>query len=243
MGRLLEGSAFGSEGGEGGVFESPAISLIIDDFGWSYRWAEIFLAIGLPFSFSVLPRLAYSSRVADVVSQSGRQVMLHQPMEPFGSKCDPGPGAIYVKDNPERIKRVVSENIESLKFAEGVNNHMGSRFTSDAGRMDSALGTVKECGLFFVDSVTSERSVGFSRARTLLIPATRRNLFIDNVKDRKHIRNQLALLYRRGLRNGRAVGIGHARKETALAVEEFARDYPDFANCLVPVSRLTVRES
>ncbi len=235
--KIFGGAALGADRVD--LFEAPRISLIIDDLGWSLRWANIFLSLDLPMTFSVLPRLPQSVKIAEMVHRAGRQVMLHQPMEPFGSRHDPGPGAVYVKDAPERIERIVSENIESMDFIEGVNNHMGSRFTSNAGRMDYALGPVREKGLFFVDSVTSGRSVGYDRARSLRMPAARRHVFIDNMSDERSIIEQLAKLYRRGLEQGCAIGIGHPRPATALAIEKFAKQKPNFGACMVPVSDLT----
>ena len=66
----------------------------------------------------------------------GHEIMLHQPMEPFDTEVDPGPGAIFVDDRPECIHQVVAENIATLPHVIGVNNHMGSRYTQQPKKWD-----------------------------------------------------------------------------------------------------------
>ena len=79
--------------------------------------------------------------------------------------------------------RVVAENIATLPNVVGVNNHMGSRFTQLPRKMDQALGVIRSNKLFFVDSLTTERSTAFARARQMGLGAMRRDLFLDTQRD------------------------------------------------------------
>ena len=164
--------------------------------------------------------------------------MLHQPMEPRNPEVDPGPGALYVGDGPERIMRVMEKNIAAIPCATGVNNHMGSKFTSHQKEMHETLRIVKERGLFFVDSLTASDSKGYKTARKLHMPAACRNIFLDNQLEVPAILRQLRKLLHVGSSYGHAIGIGHPFPETAEAIGLFLKDIQESAIRFVGVSRL-----
>lgn len=209
----------------------PRIALIIDDIGSSVERARKFLKINAPITFSILPCLSHSFHLAGEIHDSGHQVMLHQPMEPYhAGYFDPGPGAVYVNDDAKRIKEIVEENIYSIPHAAGVNNHMGSRFTESKDKLKAALDVTRRKNLFFVDSRTSSNSVAYKTALDLNIPATARNVFIDNVRNTTAIVKQLYKLTSHAVKYGCAVGIGHPHPETVQAVKCF---FTHMENCHV----------
>jgi len=216
----------------------PKIALIIDDIGNSHKRAEQFLKLDIALTFSILPHLSYSRELAGEMNRTGYDVMLHQPMEPFDPKCDPGPGALFVGDNRQRIMEVMKTNIDSLPFISGVNNHMGSKFTESRKEIGEALMIVKQCGLFFVDSFTSSHSRAYATAREFEIPSLSRSIFLDNLRDETAILSQLARLKRRARKTGQAVGIGHPFPETAQAIDRFIRDGRNADVDLVGMSEL-----
>jgi len=152
-------------------FARPQVALIIDDIGYSFSRAERFLKLDIPITFAVLPQLPQTAELACEIQSQGHEIMLHQPMEPYNSDFDPGPGALYVGDDINKIIRVVEENISNVPYAMGVNNHMGSRFTSRRKEIEDTLRAVKDNGLFFVDSFTTSHSMAYQTARRLHIPA------------------------------------------------------------------------
>ena len=87
---------------------NPIIAIIIDDIGYSFSRARQFLELNIPITFSILPRLAKSNALAIEIRSIGHEIMLHQPMEPYSSKFDPGPGALYVV--PERKVNMANTN-------------------------------------------------------------------------------------------------------------------------------------
>ncbi len=205
----------------------PCIALIIDDIGIAYCHARPFLELGIPITFAVLPRLQKTHNLALEIHNQGHEIMLHQPMEPFQSDIDPGPGALYVGDGINRIAETMEENISDVPFASGVNNHMGSRFTTCQREMREVLEVLKSKHLFFVDSLTTNRSKGYRTAKTLEITTARRDIFLDNRHEESAILSQLHKLKRIALKYGRAIGIGHPFPETARALKTFlSQNYP-----------------
>jgi polysaccharide deacetylase 2 family uncharacterized protein YibQ len=216
----------------------PRIALIIDDIGPSFYRARQFLKLGIPITFAILPRFRKSHPLAMEINSQGHEIMLHQPMEPYQSAISPGPGALYVGDEGARIFKIMEENISDVPFVAGVNNHMGSKFTTREKEMGDVLTFVKERGLFFVDSVTTGRSTAFETAKRLHIHAAFRNIFLDNRIEGSAILSQLHKLKRHALKYGRAIGIGHPFPETARAIDHFLRDQRDSGLSFVHISHV-----
>jgi len=209
--------AFASETSVG----QSKIALIIDDIGFSRSRLEMFLEIETVMTFAVLPRLSLSLPLAEEIHCLGYEIMLHQPMEPSDANVDPGPGAVYVGDDEDKIGMVLEENISEFPFATGINNHMGSRFTACPREMTDVIKTIKGKGLFFVDSLTTNHSTGYQTAKSLNVAAARRNIFLDNNLDVSAITAQLYKLKNLALKTGYAIGIGHPFPETAEAIALF----------------------
>jgi uncharacterized protein len=202
----------------------PRLALIIDDIGASLSHAKPFLDLGVPMTFAVLPRLAATEHSAAWIHREGHEIMLHQPMEPRDRGLSPGPGALYVGDDPIKISHTVEANISSVPFATGMNNHMGSRFTAAPREMLETLQVVKDRGLFFVDSLTTVDSKGYKTARILHLPAASRDVFLDNRVEESAILRQLHQLKAIAQRHGHAVGIGHPFAETSRAIRQFLKE-------------------
>lgn len=217
---------------------NPRIALIIDDIGFSFYRARLFLDLKVPITFSILPRLVHSRDLAYEIRDKGHEIMLHQPMEPLSSHMDPGPGALYVGYGDMRIANIMEENIGNVPFAAGVNNHMGSKFTECPREIKEALKVVRKKQLFFVDSLTSSRSMGYKTARGLHMPAACRNIFLDNVPNQSEILIQLDKLKRHAQKYGRAIGIGHPLPKTAAAIGHFLNSIKDSGISLVHVSKV-----
>ena len=216
----------------------PRLALIIDDIGHSISRTERFLSLKIPITFSILPQLAHSLDLAEIIHGDHHEIMLHQPMEPYNRRIDPGPGAVYVGDSREKIQDIVYGNIEALPHIKGVNNHMGSKFTEHPTEMSQVLTPIKKEGLFFVDSLTSSHSVGHELARNLHVTTSSRNVFLDHRQDESFILHQLHQLERIARKYGRAIGIGHPYAQTARTLKKYLEYRKDPAINLVYVSRV-----
>ncbi|MCB1195572.1 divergent polysaccharide deacetylase family protein [bacterium] len=182
-------------------------AIVIDDLGHNTRALPAALSINRPLTFAVLPHLPKSAHLAEVLHKNGQLIMLHQPMAPEGTE-NPGPGAILAGMNAQQIEDVLSENINSIPYIAGINNHMGSRITADKHAMSVILSYLKRNDLFFFDSLTGN-SVCSSVAAELDFPIYVRNTFIDNEHSKPYIHKQLDRLIYHALVHGTAIGIGH----------------------------------
>jgi len=202
-----------SAGGE------PRIAIIIDDMGQEMQSAEALLALDAPITFAILPHQRFSEKVARNAGEKGRVVMLHLPMQPSTNAVSPGTGALLVTQSEDEIVKLIDGDIQSVPGASGVNNHMGSKFTEDEARMQTALKQIKKHGLFFVDSRTSPKSVGYKDASKLEMPVAARDVFLDNDRDVAKIESQIEKLVQIARKRGFAIGIGHPYHETIAALK------------------------
>ncbi len=199
----------------------PKLAIIIDDFGRNKKIAEQIYKIHFPITLAILPYLPYSSEIARTAAAKGYEVILHLPMEPSSPRANPGKGAIYVGMSPEEISFQTAENIINLPpLIKGVNNHMGSRATSNRRVMEAMLQELKKHNFYYVDSVTSRHTIGFAVARELGVRTAKRDIFLDNKNDANYIKGQLRKLMAKALKNKKAIGIGHTRPLTIKVIGE-----------------------
>ena len=202
----------------------PRIAFIIDDIGSSISRAQGFLDLKMPITFSILPKLQYSDILAEEIYEKGQEIMLHQPMEPYRHEIDPGPGALYISYRDSEIEEIIEENLSQIPQATGVNNHMGSKFTSCSDKVEEALKIIKQNDLFFVDSLTSSHSQAYKMARRLNMRTAPRNVFLDTSPDIRFVRRQLRYLKQYALKHGAAIGIGHPHLSTLTALYDFKQE-------------------
>ncbi len=193
---------------------SGYVTIIIDDFGNSLNYFRLLEKIKEPVDCAVLPHLRYSKESAVKLNSMGFEVMLHCPMEPESIAIDAGKGVILSDMNEQEIRRTLEENLESVPFAAGINNHMGSKACMAKNLIRTVLKQTDEKGLFFADSLTSSSSVICQVAEEIGCPVIKRDIFLDNVKEDKAIRDAFENLIKLSKKKGRAVGIGHYREQT-----------------------------
>lgn len=218
----------------------PRIAIIIDDLGASRKKAERLLAIDAPLTFSILPHLKNSRKIAQAVQESGKTVMLHLPMEPKSKAHKAGEGALFVSYGNAKIIEALKSDFESVPGALGTNNHMGSLFTESREKMRVVLEKIGARGLFFVDSRTTAGSVAYETAIQLNVPSAKRDVFLDNDRDKAKITKNILLLVKVAKRKGSAIGIGHPYPETISALEETVPTLREMGVLVVPVTELLV---
>lgn len=215
------------------------LAIIIDDMGTSTRELQALLSIKLPLTFAVIPSLAQAKSVAEGAHRAGAEVMVHMPMEPEGyPKQKLESIGLLVNMEKTEIQERVTSYFRTVPHAVGANNHMGSRFTQNAEKMDAVLQVLKGKGLFFVDSKTSPASVGYQRAKALGLTCGARQVFLDNVQDEAAIRKQLEQAAAIARKKGEAIAICHPHAATIRALQNMMPQLAASGITFVPASAL-----
>ena len=97
---------------------------------------------------------------------------------------------------------------------------MGSAFTSDLAAMAAFAQALKGKGFFFVDSVTSAGTVASMAMEDAGVPATRRDVILDDDGRPEEMRRQWAVAIALAKERGEAILLCHARRETRKALLE-----------------------
>jgi hypothetical protein len=214
-------------------------SVVIDDLGQDLEPAHQLLKLPYPLTFSILPHLKYSVATASEVHRAGREVMLHLPMEPEpGSFLSPGEGQIRVGMDPGKMGWVLQSDLDSVPYATGANNHMGSRATTRPQLMTAVARVLAGRHLYFIDSRTTSASVALDVARQQGVPAFYRSVFLDDTRTVSYTLGKLREFRRTAEEQGAALAIGHPYPSTLAALARFLPELERADIQLVPASQL-----
>jgi polysaccharide deacetylase 2 family uncharacterized protein YibQ len=199
---------------------SARIAIVIDDLGNDREALERIAGWPFPVAGAVLPGLPESADAARRLEASGKEVLLHLPMEPDGyPQVRPGPGVVLRSDSDEKIARTVSEDLDSVPGAVGVNNHMGSAATADPRVMRAIVRVLSERRLFLLDSRTTEATVARRIADEASLPAVSRRVFLDATEGPDAVERAFRDLLNKARRDGQALAIGHPHPTTLALLE------------------------
>ncbi|KAF0110815.1 MAG: conserved exported protein of unknown function [Rhodospirillaceae bacterium] len=220
---------------------SPQVAIVIDDLGIDRQRSS--RAIRLPGPLTT----AWLSYAHDLVRQTreararGHELMIHVPMEPKNSRLDPGPDVLRTDMDVHTLKAKLDNILGRFPGYVGINNHMGSRFTTDSHAMTVVITELKRHGVLWLDSRTARDTVGPSLARRFGVPFAERQIFLDNENNLFHVRSMLQKLESLARRQGYALGIGHPRDATLTALKEWVPEAKRKGLVLVPVSAIVAR--
>ncbi|MEQ8393463.1 MAG: divergent polysaccharide deacetylase family protein [Thalassospira sp.] len=221
----------------------PVIAIVIDDAGLDQPRTARTLKLPGPITIAYLPYARDLQPQVNAARAAGHEVMLHMPMEPSSASVDPGPHALLSSYDRQTILNEMTWMLDRFDGYVGVNNHMGSKFTSDPERMRIVMEVMKSRGLMFLDSRTSAASVGYSTANQLGVPAITRDIFIDDADDAEKIADMLSRTERVAAKQGFAIAIGHPRDLTLAALHKWIPEILAKGFVLVPITDVLRRAS
>ncbi|MER8634984.1 divergent polysaccharide deacetylase family protein [Mesorhizobium sp. M0437] len=180
-------------------------------------------------------------RWMQVARQSGHEVIMQVPLEPFDyPNVNPGRNTLTVAATPD-------ENLKNLRWAlsrttnyTGVMNYMGARFSADATAMGPLMAELGKRGLAYVDDGSSARSLAPELALKDGVPFVGGDTAIDAVQDRGAILKKLDGLEATARAKGFAVGIGSAFDLTVDTVSSWVTEAKKRGIEIVPVSAVAI---
>lgn len=190
------------------------LTVIIDDLGQNTERDNRVLALPGPVTLAIMPDTPHASDFARQGHRAGKTVILHMPMDPAT-----GPYAWHPNTPLPELAQRLDAALAKVPHATGLNNHMGSRMTSQAAPMAWLMAELQRRHLFFVDSRTSAATVAAARAQAIGLAHVSRDVFLDDVRTPEAIAGQLQLGIELARRQGSAVLIGHPYPQTLDVLE------------------------
>ena len=224
------------------IGERPMIALVLDDLGLNRPATRRAVALPAPLTLAFM---TYAENIGSILADArsgGHELLVHMPMEPRDHGYDPGPNVLSVELSAQQIAERIDWGLQRFDGYVGVNNHMGSRFTTSLSGMAQVMEELRRRGLLFLDSKTADASVGGSLAERMGVPYAERDIFIDNdFESRAAIERQLDALEALARRRGFAVGIGHPHDVTLDVLERWLPAVQRRGIALVPISAVVNR--
>jgi len=199
----------------------PRVAVIIDDLGYALLAGERAINLPGPVACAVLPGTPRATRLAEKAHASGKEVLLHLPLQAEDDIDPDEPGGLRLDMSRAVFTRTLIENIEAVPHVIGINSHRGSLLTRHPGHMNWLMEEIRNRGdLFFVDSYTTAASIALKLAHESGVPAARRDVFLDPDQAPETVAREFARLKELARQNGFAIGIGHPYPATLAFLEE-----------------------
>lgn len=198
----------------------PRIAIIIDDLGYGLAAGERALQLPGPVAYAVLPATPRGRVLAEIAHASGKEVLLHLPLQSVTQQASDEPGGLLLDMSRRQFARTFAEDFASVPHVIGINSHRGSLLTQHPGHMAWLMEEIRLRGdLFFVDSYTTHASIALKLAHEAGVPAVRRDVFLDPDQAPGTLQREFRRLKKLARQRGFAVGIGHPYPETLAMLE------------------------
>jgi uncharacterized protein len=216
----------------------PMIAIVLDDLGVDRARTERAIRLPGPLTLSFMTYARDLGTLTGAAHRAGHELLLHVPMEAINPHEDMGPKGLRVSQSREEILDELRWGLGRFEGYVGINNHMGSRFTQDAGKMRIVEEELRARGLLFLDSRTSAETRAEAVAQALGLPHAARDVFLDNEDSVRAVAAQLAETERIARRRGAAIAIGHAHDGTLAALASWRASLAAKGLVLVPLSTI-----
>ncbi len=196
----------------------PRLVIIIDDVAYKHQ-ADAIKAVNLKLTPSFFPATSAHPETPVLARRFGFY-MIHLPMQALGGFKGAEIGTLTVNDDYEKIAKKlqsIKRDFPNLKY---INNHTGSRFTSDTAAMDRMMRAVRDENLIFVDSKTTSPTKVYGAAKKYSMPYIARDVFLDHDGSKAAVRKQLKYAVELAKKRSYAIAIGHPHKNTLEVLQE-----------------------
>lgn len=197
--------------------QKPKLAIIIDDVSTKSQVQSI-KSLHIPITMSFLPPSPARPNSAQLAAQESFY-MVHLPMEAeHFSKEEPY--TLHVRDTQQEILQRVHEIKELFPKVSYINNHTGSKFTSNEIAMNRLFFALKKQGVHFVDSRTTAKTQAPKVSKNYGIEYVARDVFLDHHMEEDYVKEQIEKAVKFAQEHGKAIAIGHPHKNTLQALAE-----------------------
>lgn len=206
----------------------PKVAFVVDDVVEDNYWTERLLNFTYTLNIAIIPTRK-TKEIAEKVAQKGWEVMMHLPMESISYPKDARylvSEAIMVGMDDKEIEEILKVHLSrfgNIKV-KWINNHMGSKVTKDVDTMERIIRIFKKYNLCFLDSRTTNNTVGVKIANKVGIPSFENMLFIDHESEIEKIKQRFYQAVNIAKKKGWGVFIFHLRPNTIKVLEELEKE-------------------
>lgn len=215
------------------------IAIVIDDLGYS-KYTRDIIDMDQNVTAAFLPDAPHVTKYMQRAADKGHEIIIHMPME-AGNFAKEEKSILKVGMSKDEIYERLDAAFEKVPLAIGINNHTGSKYTSDYEALRPVMFYLRMHRKFMLDSRTIASSKVPDAAEDLGVPYLVRHVFIDHFDDDKEIDEALSNVERIARENGFVIAIGHPRQKTVKALKAWLPELESRGYSLVKLSTLLQR--
>lgn len=221
------------------------MAIVIDDFGGYGRAGvdELFRS-NVDITCAIIPFAENSVEDYNSAIKSGKEIILHMPMQAHVNLPENWYGSVYIKNNDTADMAIskLKQCLDSMPEAKGFNIHIGSGASQNLELMKALYSYADANNMFFLDSrtiLTDKCEEACHASGSIYLG---RDVFLEPEDNRSYVGitarlNEAAQLARE---KGFAIVIGHVGPEgginTSRAITDFAKDVDKHNIKIVPLS-------
>lgn len=200
------------------------IAIVIDDLGMNIKQSQRAINFDAPLTLAFLPYAKRTKEFMDMAALKNHDIIIHMPMEPMSETVNAGDNVLRADMSADEIKASLDKSLAGLAHYDGLNNHMGSKFTQDKEALSTVMAYLKQRNMYFLDSRTIGNSQGEIAAQEMGVPSLSRDVFLDHEESSDFVKRALSKLEKIANENGQAIAIGHPKKITLDVLEAWIPD-------------------
>ncbi|MFA6197381.1 MAG: divergent polysaccharide deacetylase family protein [Sulfurimonas sp.] len=202
----------------------PKLAIIIDDISIQSHINAV-NSLGLTLTMSFLPPSKGRPNSANLAAHES-QYMVHLPMEAqdFSAEED---FTLRINDSQQDISNRIKELKVLFPKVKYINNHTGSKFTSNEIAMNKLIIALKENSIYFVDSRTTGQTAAPKVLKNFGLNYIGRDVFLDHKMEKAYVVGQIKEAIRIAKKYGTAIAIGHPHVNTIMALHESKNLFKD----------------
>ena len=213
---------------------------MIDDLGYSLSKGQAAIELEGDHTYAIIPDATYSGKLASLANELDKETILHLPLQSSSTLAAREPNALNESMDEDQLVVNLHAMLAAMPNIKGINNHMGSHLTEIDYFMRPIMDSIRSynSNLYFLDSLTTPRSVAQRVALNSGLDSISRDVFLDNdYSNVESIRLQFHIWLRKAQEQGSAIAIGHPHSPT---IEFLADNLPEVKEnfSFMSVSRL-----
>jgi len=202
----------------------PKLAIIIDDVSVASHVNAI-KSLNIPLTMSFLPPSKFRPNSAKLAAKE-KFYMVHLPMEAM-SFTKEEPFTLRVSDSQYMIQQRINKIKKLFPKVRYINNHTGSKFTSDELAVNKLIYALDKNKINFIDSRTIASTKVPKVMKNYGKKYVARDIFLDHHMEKSYVKKQIKKAIEVAKKHGTAIAIGHPHVNTILALSESKKLFKD----------------
>ena len=199
----------------------PKLAIIMDDISTNAQASEL-KKLSIKVTPSIFPPEKQHPKTAWLAKEFS-VYMVHLPLQALNYTNEKA-NTLHTGDSKEKISQRIKDIKNDFKGVKYINNHTGSGFTSDFKSTLALLDELKNSEIYFIDSLTTNKSTVLDASKKLGLKYAYRDVFLDNEQNVSKILKMINNAVAVAKKDGVAIAICHPYKSTFEALKIAQKD-------------------